>query len=166
MEGSLAEPEQGGSRTIVVGVAEPEISQAPLRWAVEQARAFGKTLLAVSVYPPGPLEPWPSTPRPEDAEDQAAARAKLDDAIARLGEAHRGVEIRRETIQGRPVKALVDASRSAALLVLGGRKARGRLDLRPSSVAVHVVQLAACPVVVVPPHPRSSARHRQGDVRP
>lgn len=149
-------------RTIVVGVADPTVSQAPLRWAAEQARAFGKTLLAVNARPAPQVEPWPRTPRPEES-DEVRGRAILDEAIERLGDARHGIEVRREVRQGPAVRTLIHASRDADLLVLGGRRARGRFDQRPMSVAVQCIQLAACPVVVVPvSRPSASPRHAVG----
>lgn len=144
--------------TIVVGIANPTVSQAPLQWAVEQARAFERTLLAVSVFPSRKLEPWPAVAQPGD-ESEAAARLVLDQAIEQLGDRGEGVELRREVVEGKPLDILVERSHDADLLVLGGRRARTPIDHRPRSVAARAIQLAACPVVVVPTAaPRASRR--------
>lgn len=143
-------------RPIVAGVADPTVSQAPLQWAAEQARAFGKPLLALTVLPQPPVEPWPTTGHPAQ-DDETRYRTILDEAIKRLGDAAHGIEVRRELRQGSVVRVLVHASNDADLLVLGGRRARGRFDQRPMSIASQCIQLAACPVVIVPvarPHRR------------
>lgn len=145
----MSDPAPEQTDTIVVGIVDAVVSQAPLRWAVQQARAFGKALVAVSVYPSSKLEPWPAIPRASEG-DESAARAVLDHAIEQLGEDGQGVELRREAAPGKPVDVLVERSRSADLLVLGGRRARTSVDQRPLSVAGRCIQLAACPVVVVP----------------
>lgn len=157
----MSDPSSEATGIIVVGIVNAVVSQAPLQWAVEQARAFGKTLLAVSIYPSSKLDPWPAIPRSSEG-DKSAAEAVLDHAIEQLGEDRQGVEVRREVVPGKPVDVLVERSRGADLLVLGGRRARTPVDQRPLSVAARCVQLAACPIVVVPTR---AAERKQGRER-
>lgn len=156
----MSDPSPEQTDTIVVGIVNAVVSQAPLRWAVQQARAFGKTLVAVSVYPSNKLEPWPAIAQSSEG-DESAARAVLDHAIEQLGEDGQGVELRREAAPGKPVDVLVERARSADLLVLGGRRARTSVDQRPLSIAGRCIQLAACPVVVVPTRTTERKQRRE-----
>jgi nucleotide-binding universal stress UspA family protein len=80
-----------------------------------------------------------------------------DDALAvagALAEAIHG-RLERVTAVAAPVATLVEASRSADLLVLGSRGAHGLAAL--GSVAERVAHEAACPVLIVRGMPRSAA---------
>lgn len=143
--------------TIVVGIKHPAMSQGALRWALEQARVFGKTLVPIQAYPGPDVETWPVLQTVPKEAQRAEAMAALDRAVDALGGDLQGVDIRPEVVEGRPVPVLVARSARADLLVLGSRRARSRATPRPISVASQCIQLSACPVVVVPVRRREVA---------
>ncbi len=147
---------------IVVGVDGTEASLAALRFAADEARLRGASLEVVHAWimpvfesVPDPfLVEWSG---PIDADPEAtieamrhAARTVVDEAIAKLGDGARGLEIERSVVEDRPERALVEAANDAELLVVGAGK-HGRLhDLVMGSVSHYCVQHATCPVEVVP----------------
>ncbi len=72
-------------------------------------------------------------------------RATALDVAADLAETYPSITVRTILADGDPVRALVDASRAAGLVVVGARRLRGRRHL----VGRRVARLAACPVLVV-----------------
>jgi nucleotide-binding universal stress UspA family protein len=87
---------------------------------------------------------------PVSREQQSGdARALLDRAIDEALGSSPVLGICREAIAGHPASILVEASRSADLLVLGDRGGGGFVELLLGSVAEHCVRNAACSVVVV-----------------
>ncbi len=67
------------------------------------------------------------------------------DVAADLAETYPGLDVRTILTDGDPVRALVEASRTAGLVVVGSRRLRGRRHL----VGRRVARLASCPVLVV-----------------
>ena len=98
---------------------------------------------------------WTGNPitLPQDAEDQEKAQQAAEEmtlkATSQLGAAQpSSVTVR--AISGFPAQALIDASRTADLMVVGSRGAGGFTRLMIGSVSSQVVHHAHCPVVVVP----------------
>lgn len=89
-----------------------------------------------------------TTPRGGPAPQQAAEEMTLK-ATSQLGAAQpSSVTVR--AISGFSAQALIDASRTADLMVVGSRGAGGFIRLMIGSVSSQVVHHAHCPVVVVP----------------
>jgi len=145
-------------RPIVVGVDGSDASSAAFRWAVEEARLRFSPLVAVHAWSFIPAQPIGdpgllAVPAGDiagqlDAES-AAARGTLGEAVAAALGDDPGLEIEQRLVEGDPAEALVDASESAELVVVGSH---GRSGLRAAllgSVSRHVATHAACPVVVV-----------------
>ena len=128
--------------TIVVGVDGSECSLRALRWAVEQAGCTGGTVEAVMAW--HLPEIYGYTPRDYRAETQKA----LDDAIERALGAQPDVPVTSRVIAGRPAEALIDASHSAAMLVVGSHGHGAFTGMLLGSVSQHCVTHAHCPVVV------------------
>lgn len=144
--------------TIVVGVDSSPAARAALRWAAEEARLRNAQLVAVhawSYVPPPPIAE-PSL-IPLSASDltgtleaeREAAQAELESALAEAFPDPAPVEIERRLVEGDPADALEAAAREADLLVVGSRGRSGIATALLGSVSRHVVDHAACPVVVV-----------------
>ncbi|MEV7168442.1 universal stress protein [Streptomyces sp. NPDC093224] len=147
--------EQTTEPLIVVGVDGSNPSREAVRWAVEQARLTGSRVHAVMAWE------WNRNPfalgtggAEGHAEEEAvtaeeAARRKLADTVTAAVGASPGVPVFRRVEQGPAARVLVDASREAALTVVGTRGLGGFKGALLGSVSREVVQHAAGSVVVV-----------------
>ena len=130
------------SDTIIVGVADAAASRPALDWAAQRARDTGAHLVLVAVVggAVGAVGEADLVARVS-----ASTRESLDAIAAPLRET--GVEVTVRVDAGDPIAVLVDASRSAGLLVIGGEpRAHGRRGQHGARIAAG----AHCPVVVVP----------------
>ena len=146
------------SPPIVVGVDGSDASGAALRWAAAEARLRVVPLVVVHAWSFVPAQPIGdpgllAVPAGDIAgqleAESVAARTILTEAVELgLGD-DSGLEIEQRLVEGDPGDALVDASASAELVVVGSH---GRSGLRAAllgSVSRHVASHAGCPVVVV-----------------
>ena len=76
------------------------------------------------------------------------AQKVVDDAVAPVAEAFPALTIRTRVLEGNPSLALVEASRHAALLVVGNRGHAEFTGLLLGSVSQHCAVHAACPVLI------------------
>ena len=139
---------------ITVGIDGSAHSIRALEWAIKEgaARHVPVTVLTVHTVP---MSGWTGNPitLPQDATDveklrQAAEEMTLK-VTSQLGVAKpSSVTVR--AIPGFPVQELIEASRTADLVVVGSRGAGGFARLTIGSVSSQVVHHAHCPVVVVP----------------
>lgn len=131
---------------VVVGVDGSEGSRRALRWAAGHARATGARLRAVRA--------WSYLDQPAERFDPAwgeeEARAGLEEELAGLAEELAGIEVEPVVVCDLAARALLDAAKDAALLVVGSRGVGGFEGLLLGSVSSQVVDHAPCPVVVVP----------------
>lgn len=138
--------EQSG--TIVVGVDGSKASSDALEWAANQAELSGSPLEAVTAWH------WPQTygypmPIPSDFDPATEAAKVLESAVGDARKAHRDVEIGTSVVEGHSGHVLVEASKAAALLVVGSR-GHGELGgMLLGSVSYFCVTHAHCPVVVL-----------------
>jgi nucleotide-binding universal stress UspA family protein len=156
---------------VVVGVSgSPENLQA-LRHAVELARHYDATLIAVNAQPvPGPRRGPGLRPRVRRDRDpvwqRAAAlvvRAAFDDALGGLPP---DVECVLLAAPGEPGPALVAvAERANDVLVLGSahRHATRRARVR-HGVAAYCIARGVCSVLTVPPPPLAAVMRRSARV--
>jgi nucleotide-binding universal stress UspA family protein len=141
-----------GRLPIVVGVDVTERSVAALRWASFEALQRDTELVAVHAFGP----PWQSAPyapaQVSLSPDGAAGRAiaMLDTCLRAAFGDRPPVPVRKECDSRRPVPALLDHGRGAAMLVLAARPdaVRGGATLGP--VARDCLRHAPCPVVLLP----------------
>jgi nucleotide-binding universal stress UspA family protein len=139
---------------ITVGIDGSAHSSRALEWAIKEAavRHTPVTVLTVHLVP---ASGWTGNPitLPADESDVEKARQAAEElvvkAISQLGDAQPpSVTVR--AISGFPAQELIEASRTADLLVVGSRGAGGFARLLVGSVSSQVVHHAHCPVVVVP----------------
>jgi nucleotide-binding universal stress UspA family protein len=146
------------SKPIVVGVDGSDASAAALAWAAEEARLRSVPLVAVFAWSFIPAQPigdpgMLAVPAGDlagqlEAESEAA-RVILGEAVSEALAAEPGVEVEQRLVEGDPGDALVAASESAALVVVGSHGRSGLKAALLGSVSRHVASHAACPVVVV-----------------
>ncbi len=135
--------------TIVVGVDGSAEGQRALAWALDEAALRGMKLTLVNGIDLGMAgaDPYGGGYVLEQLQD--AGRLALDEAEAIA--AARGVETERRLETGSPSYALIEASKDAALLVVGCRGHGGFTGMLLGSVSTACVHHAHCPVVVVRP---------------
>ncbi|MEO6083894.1 MAG: universal stress protein [Umezawaea sp.] len=139
------------SRPIVVGVDGSPESRAALRWAAEEADRRGCAIDAILAWQGGygmvigavtPNVLAESTPE----RDHERWRRVLGDAVA---EVDAGGGIRTVLVTQDAGPALVEASKTASLLVVGTHGAGPIRSALLGSVSAYCVRHAACPVVVI-----------------
>lgn len=143
---------------IVVGVDGSDAAGVALRWALEEARLRSARVVAVhawSFVPPQPIGdpgmlamPAGDLPGQLSAEREAA-QAGLDQALEELVGSAADVEVERKLVEGDAGDVLAAESQNASLLVVGSHGRSGFKAAILGSVSRHVVNHAACPVVVV-----------------
>jgi nucleotide-binding universal stress UspA family protein len=143
--------QSGAGSTVVVGVDGSESSRRALEWALDEARLRNATLRLVHAWrmPYAPAAtgyaPLPLAPLYDAAE--AGARHVLEAEAAAIEPG--GVVIDHLLVEGGPASALIQAARSAGLVVVGSRGRGGFAGLALGSVGQQVAHHAPCPVVVV-----------------
>jgi nucleotide-binding universal stress UspA family protein len=142
-------PHMGGR--IVVGVDGSPESVAALRWAGEEARIRGATLVAVTAWEnsqvaamgmPGGLVPPDLSPQLKQGAEELQ-QAALREAGIDPGEVEGSVR------EGGAAGVLLDAARGSDMLVVGSRGHGGFKELMLGSVSQQCAHHAACPVVIV-----------------
>lgn len=136
-------------RPVVVGVDGSNSSLAALDWAAQEARLRGLPLRIVlaSLWEryEKTLPSWTVDRSAETVEEQRV----LGSAVERIARQVPGLTTTPQLAPQNPVPALVEAGRTAALLVVGHR-GRGELpSLLLGSVSLGVAARAPCPVIVV-----------------
>jgi nucleotide-binding universal stress UspA family protein len=135
-------------KLIVAGVDGSDESIRALRWAAHQAALSGSALEAIMTWE------WPTSygwavPFPADYSPAADAERLLEATIAELRDAQPTLDLRTSVVEGHPAPVLVEASRTADLLVVGSRGHGEFAGMLLGSVSEHCVTNAKCPVVVV-----------------
>ncbi|MEV4543740.1 universal stress protein [Micromonospora echinaurantiaca] len=130
---------------VLVGVDGSESAELAVGYAADEAARRQAGLVLVHVAPDGD----PTAP-PELADLLATAAAAVRGS-------HPGVAVEERVLRAAgPGQALIDASRDAALVVVGSRGRGGFTGMLLGSVSQAVVQHAHCPVLVA--HPYGHAR--------
>lgn len=139
-----------GARPVVVGVNGDDCSIRALRWAVDHAAVEDVPVHATFVWNTGRgLDPARPDAGLHHAERAESAERFLQRQLDAAGIADADVQVEPRVIEGRPSAALLEASRSASMLVLGARS-QGAAGVLLGSVSDQVAHHAACPVVIVP----------------
>lgn len=141
---------------ILVGVDASDASVEALRRAADEARWRDATLEVVYAFDPhAPVAAFPvPVDRGADKVDLEKERAKANEQLGkwleRIDVDLDGVKVEWTVIADRrPVRALVDRSHDAELVVVGSRGRGGFAGLRLGSVSEQVTRHANCPVLVV-----------------
>ena len=145
---------------VVVGVDGSEASRAAVAIAAEEADLLGVPLHAVHSWTdfdlgatyrgaeaPGPN--WDAA-----AESLAATEtetALLSESLAGVRESHPDLEIQRTVVHDRPVRALLEASEKARLLVVGSRGRGGFTGMLLGSTSRSLLASVSVPLVIVRP---------------
>jgi nucleotide-binding universal stress UspA family protein len=134
---------------IVVGTDGSEQSRTAVRWAAAEARLRAAPLKILTAYswngPPEAFGGMGDLPNVIAQQfDQLAA-----DAAAEARTVEPGIEVSGAAVIGDPASVLLDAGRTAAMLVVGNRGRGGFASLLLGSVSQRVATHAAGPVVVV-----------------
>ena len=132
---------------IVVGVDGSTFADDAVRWATDEADRCGAHLDVVHA--------WSYLyERPDDGRDRVTTLADVDAAMV----VERAVELSRErgsgdvtgrVLEGGAVDALIDASETSDMIVVGTRGRGGFRSMLFGSVAQHVATHASCPVAVI-----------------
>lgn len=130
---------------IVVGVSAAPVADRVVAWAAQHAKALGQSIELVMVIG-GAVGAVGEDGVVQTAHE--AAQKTLDTHAAVAKDA--GVEVTTRVERGNPVEILVDASESAALLVIGSdSKGPGSGSVRGAH-GIRISAAAHSPVVVVP----------------
>jgi nucleotide-binding universal stress UspA family protein len=133
---------------IVAGVDGSDSSLKALRWATQQAELTGARLDVITTWDWATSYGW-AMPIPSDYDPRSNAQSLLDEAVAPLRDAHPQLDIRSTVVEGHPAPVLIEASRTADLLVVGSRGHGEFAGMLLGSVSEHCVTNAHCPVVVI-----------------
>ena len=142
----------------MVGVDGSDASHDALRWAAEEAKLRSAALVALHAWSFVPAQPigdpgMLAVPAGDLAgqlnAENDAAQIGLDQAVEDALGAGSDVELERRLVEGDAGEALVAASKDALLVVVGSHGRSGFKAALLGSVSRHVVDHAACPVVVV-----------------
>jgi nucleotide-binding universal stress UspA family protein len=141
---------EGVEKIVLVGVDGSEQARSATLTAAEQARRWGYPLKVVCALPPftGSLA-WVPAPLDRDAL-YADIKVQLDAGVAWLSSHFPGLAISGEVLEGSPIELLIDATRTAALLVIGTRGRGGFAGMLLGSTSQGVLHHAKGPVMVVP----------------
>ncbi|HEX6231839.1 MAG TPA: universal stress protein [Jiangellaceae bacterium] len=135
---------------IVVGTDGSDAGRYAVEWAAREAMLLGEPLRIVHV-----LQRWlyempdagPHTEVGRWAREDAANL--LSEAAGQAQQVAPDADVSTETVPGDPRPGLIEASKEATMLVVGGRGEGGFAGLLLGSVAYGVVGRTTCPVVVV-----------------
>ena len=132
--------------TVVVGVEDLETSAATIEFALAEASRLGASLTLISCLPPGSAIYGVPLLSEEIVTTQ---RELLTAAANEWQQKFPEVAIKDELIRGTPAQTLVNASKTARLVVVGARGSGGFAGLRLGSVSQQVLHHAASPVAIV-----------------
>jgi nucleotide-binding universal stress UspA family protein len=143
----MAPAHTAGTGRIVVGIDGSEASLGALAWAARQADLTDSVLEIVMTWE------WPTSlgwavPVPEEFDPEAEVRRTLETAAGSVRDAHPGVAVDAQVVNGHPAPTLVEASKDADLLVVGSRGHGQFVGMVLGSVSEHCVANALCPVLV------------------
>ncbi|MFD4511157.1 universal stress protein [Streptomyces sp. NPDC058457] len=147
------------TRTVTVGLDGSAESRAAAEWAAREAELRGLPLKVVHVWEPVP-DPMAQAPLLGPETHQHWTERIPRESAEGLRLRHPGVEVVSEQLSGGAGEVLVEASKSAALLVLGSRALGGVGGFLVGSVGLSVVAHAESTVVLVRAGEQAADEHR------
>ncbi|WP_028801223.1 universal stress protein [Streptomyces sp. 142MFCol3.1] len=143
-------------RDVLLGL-ESDIDAETARYAMREAERRGARLLILHSRTHRHTSPELPSPIPATSPGQQrlALHDRAEEAVSRFAisgirEEHPGVEVESRTVRAAPAHALVEATRDAAVVVIGSRRAGGRHGARLGPVAHALLHRSHCPVLLVP----------------
>ena len=133
--------------TIVVGTDGSAGARVALDWALTEAGLRGMCVVLVHSLDLGVGAAYPYAGSVIE-QLQESGRDMLRDELVHARST--GVPVEAQVMTGSPAQALVEAARSASMIVVGSRGRGGFAGLLLGSVSSAVVHHAPVPVVVVP----------------
>ncbi|QFU89624.1 AMP-binding protein [Amycolatopsis sp. YIM 10] len=139
------------SGPVVVGVDNSANSDDAIGFAFEAASSRGVPLVAVHTWNDLVLEQaWPVMRMELDFDGIAEAEARaLEGRLAAWREKYPHVEVSAQTYRARPADRLLEAAKTAQLLVVGSRGRGGFAGLCLGSTSQALIQHSPCPVAVI-----------------
>jgi nucleotide-binding universal stress UspA family protein len=134
-------------RPVVVGVDGSEYSLLALGFAFDRAERRGVALRVIRAWTP-PATPWRS-PEVDLERINGTERTTMRELLAGWSDRYPGVNVTVDVLAGSPAAALVEATRTAQLAVVGSRGRGGFRGLLLGSVSQQLLQHGECPVAVV-----------------
>lgn len=134
-------PREDPGGPIVVGVDGSPEGRLALRFAIAEAGLRNATVRALHALPEG-------FPPEEGADALAAAERLLDTALLEVDTGPKQVSVSAEIVRSDPAEALIEASRTASMVAVGGRGRGGFRGLLFGSVSHALIHHAECPVAV------------------
>src|ERR1700681_1914663 len=136
------------SPSVVVGIDGSRAALDAALWAVDEA--VNRDIPLRLVYAIAPCDD--SSTGPEDAARRlATAELAVRYAFTAVESTEKPVKIEVEILQGGPTRALMDASRGAAMLCVGSIGLNHFTEGRVGSTAADVVARAHCPGAMIRP---------------
>jgi len=142
-------PEGAGDHDgpIVVGVDDAPEARAAIRVAFDFARRTRRTVVAYHAYQIVVSRSRYHNPTPEERE--AELSVEVDEIVKPIAADFPAVTWERSIVHHHPVWGLVEASKTASVVVLGSRGRGGFASLLLGSTSREVLRNAECPVFVV-----------------
>ncbi|MDB1087343.1 universal stress protein [Streptomyces sp. ACA25] len=132
--------------SVTVGVEGQEEGRAAVEWAAQEALSSGRLLRLVHAW--GRMSPRDPMLADSTAQQRQADQV-LEEAAADLAVRYPGLTVSTEAVAEGPVQALLAASETAGLLVLGTRGLGAFTGFLLGSVSLPVLARARCPVTMV-----------------
>lgn len=146
----VREPASSEAARIVVGIDGSGGSAAALEFACRRAELTGEVVVAVHAWKVGQVlidrqGRLPDTLGPSIESNELL----LSESVAGVRTDHPGVTLLEEAIPVAPGQALVDASATASLVVMGSRGRGAFVGMLLGSVSHEVLCRAHCPVAII-----------------
>lgn len=146
----VREPAASSASRIVVGIDGSGESAAALDFACRRAELTGEVVVAVRAWSVSAVSVDRRGQLPDALGSEFEDNERLlSESVAGVCTAHPDVTVLQETIPVAPAQALVDASTTASLVVVGSRGRGAFTGMLLGSVSHEVLCRAHCPVAIV-----------------